>query len=813
MSFSMPDAEVERLKALYDFAVLDSLPEARFDRLTALAADLFDAPIALVSLIDRDRQWFKSRHGLDAAETPRAWAFCDYAIKGERDEALVVEDASLDPRFADNPLVTGELGIRFYAGAPLTTADGHNVGTLCVIDQHARDRPSAADLNRLTVLARMVIDELELARATREVAEQKRVLELAEAMSGVGHWRYIIATGAVYWSDELYHIHGMDRASFDPNLDEGLGFYHPEDRVVVAELMAKAIAMGEGFAFQMRLVLRNGETRHVSCRASCEFDVHGAPSAVVGAFQDVTAEVDRLNTLAQSEARYRLLADNASDMVSQLQPDGRITFITPSCFKILGYTPEEMVGVVAAEIIHPDDVQAVRDFYRSLGAHQPAPVEATQFRARHRDGRWIWLEGQPHMFFDEDTGKPAMIQDTVRDISGRKMLELELGRAREEAEAAALVKSEFLANMSHELRTPLTSIVGFSGLLLNTVELSPQGKRYVERVSQASGTLLTIVNDILDFSKLEAGQVEIDKHPADTVGMLEGALELLRPQAEAKGLTLVADYQNLPASVVMDEARVRQVLLNLLSNAVKFTAAGGVTVRANYDRGRLRCEVIDTGEGVPVDRLDRLFKRFSQVDASTTRSHGGTGLGLAICKGLAEAMGGTVGADSRVGEGSRFWLDIPCPIAPAPAAATDPAGSAEGVGQGLRLLVADDNRLNRELVRIILETYGVEVIDAGSGGEALELAQLSRFDIILMDIHMPDLEGPAVAAAIRASQGPNVATPIIAFSADVLEEDSPTNRRGLFDGYLAKPILAADLLTAVSGWADVRQAPLAAAKA
>jgi PAS domain S-box-containing protein len=627
-------------------------------------------------------------------------------------------------------------------------------------------------------------------------------------MSGVGRWRLGLGDNRLAWSDEMYRIHGVDRASFDPTLAKSFAFYHPDDRAAVTALVNDAVAKGEDFAFQLRLVIAGGEIRHVTCKASCEIDGQGASSAVVGVFRDITKEVDRLTVVAESEARYRLLADNASDMVSQLGPDGRITFITPSCIKILGYTPEEMVGV-AGDLVHPDDVAGVSAFYDSLRRREPTTTPVMQFRARHRDGHWVWLEGQPKMMFDAATGAPAVIQDTVRDISTRKALELELEHARVEAEAAALVKSEFLANMSHELRTPLTSIVGFSGLLLNTVELSPQGRRYVQRVTQASETLLMIVNDILDFSKLEAGQVEIELRSADTVAMLDGALELLRPQAQAKGLSLTADYRSLPGSVVVDEARVRQILLNLISNAVKFTAAGGVTLRATYLEGRLRCEVIDTGEGVPADRIDRLFKRFSQIDASTTRSHGGTGLGLAICKGLAEAMGGRVGAQSRLGEGSCFWLDMPCAVVAPPPAAKATTIAAPALGPGLRVLVADDNALNRELVRIILASSGIQVVDADSGAAALAQAQASRFDVILMDIRMPDLDGPTAAGAIRRGRGPNADTPIIAFSADVLETDRP-----LFDGYLAKPVMAVDLLAAVSDWSQGRlPAPLLASEA
>lgn len=199
-------SEAARLQALDDYGVLDSAPEVAFDRLTALAADLFDAPIALVSLVDADRQWFKSRHGLEVVSTPRDQAFCAHALPLAPGSTLVVEDATRDPRFADNPLVTGELGIRFYAGAVLTGRDGDNLGTLCVIDTKPRPTPDAKVLGRLTVLARIVVEALELRRATRKADEKQSLLSMAGHMSGVGSWRYLTSNGRLTWSDEMYEI-------------------------------------------------------------------------------------------------------------------------------------------------------------------------------------------------------------------------------------------------------------------------------------------------------------------------------------------------------------------------------------------------------------------------------------------------------------------------------------------------------------------------------------------------------------------------------------------------------------------------------
>jgi CheY-like chemotaxis protein len=283
--------------------------------------------------------------------------------------------------------------------------------------------------------------------------------------------------------------------------------------------------------------------------------------------------------------------------------------------------------------------------------------------------------------------------------------------------------------------------------------------------------------------------------------VIKSAVELLSPQAQAKGLTVDVHLETLPDRALADDTRIHQILLNFMSNAMKFTSQGSVTVEARYnlDDERLCCQVTDTGPGIPADRLDRLFKRFSQVDASTTRAYGGTGLGLAICKGLAEAMGGSVGASSVLGEGSRFWFEIPCAIATetvAPPASAPPFEEIDRL-QGLRVLVADDNAINRELVKIILTQFGAEVAEAVGGVEAIRSAQDARYDVILMDMRMPDMDGATAAQSIRGGDGENAQTPILAFTADA-DDSSPMSEPGSpFNGRVAKPLIAADLIAAV----------------
>jgi signal transduction histidine kinase/ActR/RegA family two-component response regulator len=392
----------------------------------------------------------------------------------------------------------------------------------------------------------------------------------------------------------------------------------------------------------------------------------------------------------------------------------------------------------------------------------------------------------------------------VASILAQRKLQKRLQAAADRAERADRVKSEFLANMSHEIRTPLTSIVGFSRLLSEQPELSTVSNGFASRIVTATQSLLAIVNDVLDFSKIEAGQARIEPRATALRALVQDVAGLFEAQAAEKGLTLSLDLSDaLPDWVMIDPDRLRQVLLNLIGNAVKFTPAGRVAVSADWsgDNG-LDINVQDTGPGISADGQARLFRRFSQVDQASNRIEGGTGLGLAICSGLVEAMGGEIGVESTEGQGSRFWIRTPAPLAeapddsahlPAPRAAAAPSDRA-------RILVVDDNEANRELVKHLLGSLDLDITFASSGEEAVTVSGDSPYDLILMDIRMPGMGGEAAMGLIRTSGGPNAEAPILAFTADV---DGQATERLLgvgFDGHVPKPIDARALIMAIVQW-------------
>lgn len=783
---NMNEREALRLEALRSITALDAQAKDAIERLASLARSLLDTPIALVSLVDDQRLRFIASIGLNASEAARDQAFCAHLVQMGPGAVIVVEDAAADPRFAQGALVTAAPNARFYAGAALTTKDGHVLGALCVIDDKPRPHPDQGALERLALLARIVVDELELARASRAARERQRLLDIAETMSGVGHWRLDLTTRTLAWSDTVYAIHGVTRANFDPSVDNALAFYAPDDRRAALAHLETAIKTGTGFDFRLKQTRADGALRHVVCRGVCELDDQGHTAAIVGLFQDITETVETIETLKRSKHQYRLVTEHAGDVITLFDFDGVGQFNSPAVTAVLGYAVEEMAGATAVSFVHPDDRNMMLEALASMS--QGLDHQNMRHRVRHKLGHYVWMESNLQLVRDAD-GAPTGIVSIARDISDRKAMEAVLEQARADAEAAAAVKSEFLSNMSHELRTPLTAVLGFSRLIEEQPELSPVTRRFVDRVQNAGEALMSTINDILDFSKLEAGQVEIDIAPCDPRQLFADALDLFSCQAREKGIALeIAGLDGLPPMLALARDRVRQVLLNLIGNAVKFTDQGRVALKVAWNPAdeRLRLEVLDTGPGIPADRQGHLFKRFSQVDGSSTRRHGGTGLGLAICKGLVEAMGGQIGVSSQSGRGSVFWFELPAPVRAVTSIALPEAGPLSLLDR--RVLVVDDNPVNRDLARTVLQALGVEVTEASNGEESVRLSDREPFDIILMDLHMPGMGGQAAAEQIRRGRL-NGNVPIVAFSANATQAS-----RECFDGVVLKPLAPAALV-------------------
>ena len=398
------------------------------------------------------------------------------------------------------------------------------------------------------------------------------------------------------------------------------------------------------------------------------------------------------------------------------------------------------------------------------------------------------------------TGLALAQQERLRRLLVRREQLTRAARAR--ALAANEAKTEFLATMSHEIRTPLNSMLGFSQLLVERQDLPPDARRQLALIDSAGTALLTVVNDILDFSRVEAGQVELLFQPTSAAAVLHDAVGIMRPEAENKGLILEVEVTDPVGGLHdLDGLRLRQVLLNLLNNAVKFTEVGRIraclTVEPGEIEDRLKFEIVDTGVGIAIEQQSRLFQRFSQVDSSASRAYGGAGLGLAISKALVELMGGKIGVDTAIGHGSAFWLEVSAPQVEAYDAGAPQPAAAPGAA---RILLVDDHPMNREIGAALLTLVGCQVETADNGQQAVAMAARGGFDIILMDIHMPEMDGLAATRAIRALGGPASQAPIIAMSADALPQQvERCYAAGMVD-HIAKPVQREVLYAKIGRW-------------
>ena len=504
----------------------------------------------------------------------------------------------------------------------------------------------------------------------------------------------------------------------------------------------------------------------------------------------------------------------------QVYPDGRqrMPFASPGIHDLFGFTPEEVREDCTAVMqrIHPDDLQ--RTYAQIAEAMNTLTPARYDFRFENPTKGWQWVENFSKPVAQDDGS--VIWYGFAQDVTERKKVEAELqvhrenlqalvdqrtaqlAEAQERAEAANMAKSAFLANMSHEIRTPMNAILGLTHLLQRS-EVTPQQNERLDNIEKAAKHLLSILNDVLDLSKIEAGKLELDQDDFHLSAVLDHVMSLISEGARGKGLQV--EVQACPDASWLrgDATRLRQALLNFASNAVKFTAQGGVKLSAHVladegDAMMIRFEVQDTGIGLTTEQQARMFQAFEQADASTTRQFGGTGLGLAITKRLAGLMGGEVGVSSQLGQGSTFWFTARLqrgrgvlPATHAPAARGHRSGEAEHelrrLHAGARILMAEDNLINREVALELLHGVGLQVDTAVHGREAVDRARAADYDLILMDMQMPELDGLQAAAQIR--QMPRHAhTPIVAMTANAFLEDRLACLAVGMNDHISKPV-------------------------
>jgi PAS domain S-box-containing protein len=574
---------------------------------------------------------------------------------------------------------------------------------------------------------------------------------------------------------------------------------HPDDLAADLDSVRRVLA-GEVPSYQMekRYVHRAGHLVWVLLSVSLVRDEDGGPLYFVSQIEDITARK------AAEDERDRVFTQ-ALDLQMIGGFDGLYKRLNPAWRARLGHEPAEQVGRSFLALVHPDDHATCRESVARLAAGET--VQACELRCLHADGTYrvvVW-NGSPL-----PDGQRFIAAG--RDVTGDRRAAADLARAKEAAEAASRAKSEFLANMSHEIRTPMNAVLGMTDLVLDT-PLAPDQREFLGLVKESGESLLRVLNDILDFSKVEAGRLALDPAPFRPRDLLAGAVRPFAPRAGQKGISLLSRVgPGVPAELVGDAGRLRQVLINLVGNAVKFTDVGDVrvaldTAPAGAGAVELRAAVTDTGPGVPAEYREAIFEAFQQADGSVTRRHGGTGLGLAIARRLVGLMGGRIWVEGGPGGGSTFRFVVPLPVAEEGSSADAPPPAAPQATppprRRLTVLVAEDQAVNQKLVARMLTNRGHEVVLAADGRAALDRLAVERFDAVLMDVQMPELDGLSATAELRAREkGTGRRTPVIALTAHALAGDRERCLSAGCDFYLSKPVRKEELYTALESLAD-----------
>jgi signal transduction histidine kinase/GAF domain-containing protein/ActR/RegA family two-component response regulator/HPt (histidine-containing phosphotransfer) domain-containing protein len=747
------------------------------------------------------------RTAIDAGDVSEA--ILNYVARTQH--TVLIDDAAQPNAFADDDYLQ-RVRARSVLCLPLVK-QGVLIGLVYLENRLAPHAFTADRIAVLELLASQAAISLDHARLYTELERAGLFLREAQRLSHTGSFGWTVSTRELHWSDETYQIFGYP-AGAKPTLEMVFDRVHPDDRGSAMQLVDRMSGELADWELEGRIVMPDGSIKHLHVVARV---VTGGQLA--GAVRDVTAArraeesqrlADQARALTLSNERLSLALRGSNIAIWDYDLRDHDDFehapiYTINAWEQLGHEPD--TGGLGYEHWHPeryhaDDIGRVRRAVLAHLAGQTAIFEI-ESRTRAADGRYVWWMMRGKAVRD-DTGRPIRFIGTNVDITDRKKLEHELIHARDAAEAANRAKDQFMANVSHEIRTPMNAILGMTELALDS-ELTSEQRESLSTVKLGAENLLVIIDDLLDFAKIEAGKLSVNEAELALRSEVRDAVQALGVRAHHKGLVVTWEVgPEVPDARIGDARCLRQILLNLVGNAIKFTEHGEVAVRVEPVAGAeplLRFTVRDTGIGIAPERQQAIFGAFEQADASTTRRHGGTGLGLTIAARLVALMGGAIAVASEPGRGSTFTFTarLPARIAGGAIATPYPVPPVAAWLRPLRVLVAEDDELNERLMRQLLGKRGHHVRVARTGRDALALVDAHDFDVLLLDVHLPELDGFEVITAIRHRERETRRLHVIATTARSRPEDRAACVAAGMDAFLPKPMSAAQLWAELDG--------------
>ncbi|MEG5053365.1 MULTISPECIES: PAS domain S-box protein [unclassified Microcoleus] len=672
----------------------------------------------------------------------------------------------------------------------------------------------------------------------RKLAEEKlrsvaASLAAAQRIARVGNWECDLSTNTTTWSQELSRIFGIEPTQPAPTLTEFSQYVHPDDRQKWQTTIDAAIASGQSYTLEYRIlrpepkiaadnspsqISEGGFIRYIEARGEVVVNQQGQVTKLFTTLMDITPRKLAELALAESEEKYRHLVETSQDIIWSCNDQGHITFVNQAVKQIYGYEPEEMLGCSFSDFLAPGEIDWKWELQQRLLTGK------TVFQYENivlgKDGRKIDVTTKAIARMDAE-GNIIGTTGTASDITERKQAEIVLQKAKEEADRANRAKSEFLSNMSHELRTPLNAILGFSQLLARDPDLGADQQQYLGIITQSGEHLLVLINNILQMSKIEVGLVTLNNSTFDLHKLLKNTENMLKLQAEKKGLQLIFDCPaDLPQYIESDESKLRQVLINVVGNAIKFTTEGGVNLRIKHELLKTKThgemppidcccllfEVEDTGSGISAAEMDNLFKPFAQTE-SGKKAQEGTGLGLPISKQFVKLMGGKMTVTSTPGRGSIFRFDVKVSLPnEMEIQVAQTASRVVGLEPGqpeYRILVVDDRLESRLLLVRMLTSLGFAVQEAENGVQAVEMWSSWEPHLIWMDMRMPVMDGYEATKQIKAHLKGQV-TVIIALTASAFDEERSVILSAGCDDFVAKPFREQVILEKMAKYLGVR---------